>query len=78
MLALARLLKDVPLKDKRLRLVLFVNEEPPYDRTPDMGSYRYAKALRDNGEAVMGMISLETLGFFPTNPVRRSSRHLSG
>ena len=32
-LELARLLKDVPLKDKRLRLVLFVNEEPPYDRT---------------------------------------------
>ena len=43
-LELARLLKDVPLKDKRLRLVLFVNEEPPYDRTPDMGSYRYARA----------------------------------
>ena len=46
-LELARLLKDVPLKDKRLRLVLFVNEEPPYDRTPDMGSYRYAKALHE-------------------------------
>jgi hypothetical protein len=67
-LELARLLKDVPLTDKRLRLVLFVNEEPPYDRTADMGSYRYAKALRDKGEAVMGMISLETIGCFSDKP----------
>lgn len=67
-LELARLLKDVPLKDKRLRLVLFVNEEPPYDRTPDMGSYRYAMSLRDQGETVLGMISLETIGCFSDKP----------
>ena len=65
---LARLMKDVPLKDKRLRLVLFVNEEPPYDRTPDMGSYRYAKSLKDAGEKVVGMISLETIGAFSDKP----------
>jgi len=53
-LELARLLKDVPLKDKRLRLVLFVNEEPPYDRTPDMGSYRFAKSLHDRGRSSWG------------------------
>ena len=67
-LELARLLKDVPLKDKRLRLVLFVNEEPPYDRTPDMGSYRYAKALHEQGEKLIGMISLETIGAFSDKP----------
>jgi hypothetical protein len=65
---LARLLKDAPLKDKRLRLVLFVNEEPPYDRTPDMGSYRYAKSLKEAGENVSGMISLETIGAFSDKP----------
>jgi Zn-dependent M28 family amino/carboxypeptidase len=65
---LARLLKDVPLKDKRLRLVLFVNEEPPYDRTPDMGSARYAKALHEKGEQVAGMVSLETIGCFSDEP----------
>lgn len=65
---LARLLKDAPLKDKRLRLVLFVNEEPPYDRTPDMGSYRYAKSLKEAGENVIGMISLETIGAFSDKP----------
>jgi Zn-dependent M28 family amino/carboxypeptidase len=67
-LELARLLKDAPLKDKRLRLVLFVNEEPPYDRTPDMGSYRFAKSLRAQGETVLGMISLETIGCFSDKP----------
>jgi Zn-dependent M28 family amino/carboxypeptidase len=67
-LELARLMKDVLPKDKRLRLVLFVNEEPPYDRTPDMGSYRYAKSLKDAGENVHGMISLETIGAFSDKP----------
>lgn len=65
---LARLLKDMPLKDTRLRLVLFVNEEPPYDRTPQMGSYRYAQSLKDAGETVIGMISLETIGAFSNKP----------
>ena len=68
MLELARLLKDVAPKDKRLRLVLFVNEEPPYDRTPDMGSARYALMLKDKGERVAGMLSLETIGCFSEEP----------
>jgi hypothetical protein len=65
---LARLLKDLAPKYKRLRLVLFVNEEPPYDRTPDMGSWRYAQSLKERGERVAGMMSLETLGCFSDQP----------
>ena len=68
LLELARLLKDAPLKDKRLRLVFFVNEEPPYDRSPKMGSWRYAEMLKERGERVYGMISLETLGCFSEEP----------
>ncbi|MEI9900258.1 MAG: M28 family peptidase [Hyphomicrobium sp.] len=68
MIELARLLKDLPIKGKRLRLVLFVNEEPPFDRTPDMGSYRFAKSLKDKGEKLIGMISLETIGAFSDAP----------
>jgi Peptidase family M28 len=67
-LELARLLKDLVPKDKRLRLVLFVNEEPPYDRTPNMGSVRYANELKARGERVAGMMSLETLGCFFDEP----------
>ncbi len=67
-LELARLLKDVPLKNKTLRLVLFVNEEPPYDRTPFMGSVRYANMLKERNVRVAGMMSLETLGCFSDEP----------
>jgi Zn-dependent M28 family amino/carboxypeptidase len=53
---------------RRLRLVLFVNEEPPYFQTPDMGSHRYARMLADRKEPVAAMMSLETLGFYSDRP----------
>lgn len=68
-LELARLLSDLRNRgDARVRLVLFVNEEPPYFRTPDMGSYRYARLLAERREPVIGMMSLETLGCFSDEP----------
>jgi hypothetical protein len=64
-LELARLLVDLrATTDVRIRLVLFVNEEPPYFQTPDMGSYRYAKLMQERREPIIGMISLETMGYF--------------
>jgi hypothetical protein len=66
---LARQLADLQGKtDTRIRLVLFVNEEPPYFQTSDMGSYRYARMLAELREPVIGMISLETLGSFSDKP----------
>lgn len=68
-LELARLLS--PLKGnaaKRIRLVLFVNEEMPYFGTSDMGSLHYAKRLAESGERVTAMYSLETLGFYSDAP----------
>jgi hypothetical protein len=66
---LARLLADLRGKSEaRIRLVLFVNEEPPYFKTPHMGSYRYARMLAERREPVIGMISLETLGCFSDEP----------
>ncbi len=67
-LELARLLKDVRPRRLRLRFVLFVNEEPPYFQTADMGSWRYARRLAERGEPVKGMLSLETLGAFSSKP----------
>jgi hypothetical protein len=64
-LELARLLTDLQGKSgKRIRLVLFVNEEPPYFQTDDMGSLRYAKLLAARKERVTAMFSLETLGYY--------------
>src|SRR5262245_24099937 len=68
-LELARLLRDLDGKTgKRVRLVLFVNEEPPYFGTDAMGSLQYARALAGRGEQVVAMYSLETLGFYSSEP----------
>ncbi|HEX8257063.1 MAG TPA: M28 family peptidase [Allosphingosinicella sp.] len=62
---LARSLADLSGKSSlRIRLVLFVNEEPPFFKTDLMGSLVYAKRLKQTGEPVLGMISLETLGYY--------------
>jgi hypothetical protein len=66
---LARLLGDLKGKTpRRIRLVLFVNEEPPYFQTADMGSLHYARALAEQKERVVAMYSLETLGFYSNAP----------
>jgi Zn-dependent M28 family amino/carboxypeptidase len=67
-LELARLLKDLRPAHRRLRLVLFVNEEPPYFQTPDMGSYRYAGLLAERNEPVAAMIAFDTIGSFSDAP----------
>ncbi|MGZ8998227.1 MAG: M28 family peptidase, partial [Allosphingosinicella sp.] len=68
-LELARSLADLRGRSSlRIRLVLFVNEEPPYFRTGQMGSLVYARALKRGGEPVIGMLSLETLGFYSDRP----------
>ena len=51
--------------DRTLRFVAFTNEEPPYFQTPDeMGSSVYAKMCRDEDQNILGVISLETMGYF--------------
>jgi Peptidase family M28 len=72
-LELARLLSDLRGRSSlRIRLVLFVNEEPPWFKTGQMGSDVYARALKRSGEPLLGMMSLETLGFYSD---RRNSQH---
>jgi len=66
---LARLLGDLEGKSpRRIRLVLFVNEEMPYFRTQEMGSLQYAAALAARNERVVAMYSLETIGYYASEP----------
>ena len=51
---------------RTIRLVAFVNEEPPFFATKNMGSYVYAQRSRERGENIQGMISLEMLGYYST------------
>lgn len=62
-LELARLLADRELP-RTVRFVLFVNEEPPFYLTDDMGSVHYARRARQRGERIVAMFSLETIGYF--------------
>jgi Zn-dependent M28 family amino/carboxypeptidase len=54
--------------DRTLRFVAFVNEEPPYFQTEEMGSWVYAKQCRKQNEAVTAMLSLETIGYYSDQP----------
>jgi hypothetical protein len=66
---LARLLGDLKgTTTRRIRLALFVNEEMPYFRTPEMGSWQYAAALAARNERVVAMYSLETIGWYASEP----------
>ena len=49
---------------RTLRLVAFVNEEPPFFQSEEMGSLVYAQAARDKGERIVAMVSLETIGYY--------------
>ena len=51
---------------RTIRFAAFVNEEPPFFRTPDMGSVVYANAARKRGERIIGMFALETMGYYST------------
>ncbi len=60
---LARLTVSKPLQ-RTVRFVAFSLEEPPIFMTKNMGSYIYAKSLKNERIKVYGMISLEMLGYY--------------
>ena len=51
-----------------LRFVAFVNEEPPFFQSKQMGSFVYAGRCKDRGDQISAMISLETIGYFSDAP----------
>src|SRR4029078_6468292 len=53
---IARMLKDRK-PDRTIRLVFFVNEEPPFFQTDQMGSVVYAKRCKQRGEKVVAMLT---------------------
>src|SRR5262249_21879589 len=63
MLALARRFARKSVQHT-VRFVAFVNEEPPYFLSGDMGSLVYAGRCKERGDKISGMISLETIGYF--------------
>jgi hypothetical protein len=66
--ALLELSRQWAAGTRTVRFVAFVNEEPPFFRTAQMGSRVYARACRQRGDDIRGMMSLETLGYFRDEP----------
>jgi hypothetical protein len=67
MLALARRFAGTS-PQHTLRFVAFVNEEPPYFLSDEMGSFIYAGRCKARGDRINAMISLETIGYFSDAP----------
>jgi len=66
-LELARLLRGTRLA-MTVKLVAFVNEEPPFFFFGEMGSKVYAEAARRRGDDIRVMLSLEMLGCYSNSP----------
>jgi hypothetical protein len=49
---------------RTVRFVAFPNEEPPFFQTEQMGSLVYARRCQTQGERVVAMLSLETIGYY--------------
>ncbi len=69
LLEVARLLRERS-PGREVRFVAFGTEEPPSFGTRNMGSWQYARGLKDGGVLVHGVVVLEMLGFY--NPRRGS------
>jgi len=67
LIEVARLLRDVT-PQRTLRYVAFPCEEPPHFYTGSMGSQVYARQCRLRNERIVGMICLEMVGYYTTEP----------
>jgi Zn-dependent M28 family amino/carboxypeptidase len=67
LIEIARILSNIKF-NKTIQFLFFPNEEPPFVRTKNMGSYWYARKLKEERAMVEAMISLETVGYFSDLP----------
>lgn len=65
LMELARMLQNnKPELKYPIHLVAYTSEEPPYFATDRMGSYVHAQSLKEQGQSVRMMLSLEMIGYF--------------
>jgi Zn-dependent M28 family amino/carboxypeptidase len=67
LLEVSRLLKG-HVGRKTLRFVAFACEEPPYFSLDSMGSQHHAREARKRRERIEGMLCLEMVGYFTSEP----------
>jgi Zn-dependent M28 family amino/carboxypeptidase len=67
MLEVGRLLKDVS-NNRTIRFVAFACEEPPYFNLDCMGSQHHAREAKRRKDNIVGMLCLEMVGYYTTEP----------
>jgi hypothetical protein len=67
LLEISRLFNHKP-QNRTLRFVAFTNEEPPFFQSRRMGSRIYARMCQEQGEDIVGMVCLETIGYYSEKP----------
>ena len=67
LLELAKLMAQGEYR-RTIKFIAFVNEEPPFFKTNDMGSLVYARRARDKAENIKGVLILEMIGYYSDKP----------
>lgn len=69
LLEISRVLsKDKFVPDRTIRFVAFTNEEPPFFRSKQMGSFQYAQKCHNEKQGIACMLCLETIGYYSDEP----------
>lgn len=67
LIELARLLSEKEL-EATIKFIAFVNEEPPFFKSKNMGSFVYANLARENKEQITSVLILESIGYYSDRP----------
>lgn len=63
LLGLAKLLHETE-NARTIKFIAFVNEEPPFFKTENMGSLVYARRAREKGKNIKAAVILEMIGYY--------------
>jgi hypothetical protein len=78
LLETARLLSESDPAPRNFRFVAYTNEEPPHFLNESMGSRIHARSCRENADNLLGVICLESLGYFTNEPDSQELPTLTG
>jgi Zn-dependent M28 family amino/carboxypeptidase len=67
LLEIAKTLSNEPTQ-RTIKFIAFVNEEPPFFKTEEMGSMIYARDAKKRGEKIRLAVILEMLGYYNDKP----------
>lgn len=66
--ALLEIAREIKEPRRTIMLAAFTNEEPPFFGTLAMGSWKLANWLVETKTDILGMVCLETIGFYSSKP----------